>query len=126
MSDTFWAAIVGGIAGIIAGSISSLFAPWVKWGIEKKRRLLKDRQTIIHNAQSMIVDYRSAENNYLPMGSSLSKNSNWMRIKPYLRPEVLKQIEEAEIEPLEHRKVYEAWDALEDEITRLKREWNLV
>jgi hypothetical protein len=38
MTDTVWAAIVGGIAGVVTGSISAVVAPWANWGIEKRRQ----------------------------------------------------------------------------------------
>jgi hypothetical protein len=103
-----------------------LFAPWVHWGIEKKRSIRKDRESIIRNAQAMIVDYRSSDETFLPIGSLLKRNSNWIRIKPYLSSQALKRFDDAELEPLGHKKVYEAWDILEAELVRLRKEWKLV
>jgi len=34
-------AVIGGVTGLITGAIASLIAPWVNWGIEKKRRALR-------------------------------------------------------------------------------------
>src|SRR6185295_11543125 len=101
MTDAVTSAIVGGLAGIITGGLSSLFAPWIHWGIEKKRGIRKDQKSLLNSAQAMIVDYRSnvGVDEFLPVGCSLYKNTNWLRIKPYLSTEALKQIEDAELEP---------------------------
>lgn len=128
MTDPVTSAIVGGIAGIITGSLSSLFAPWIQWGIEKKRSIREDQKTLLNNAQAMIVDYRSFSgvDEFLPVGASLNKNSNWIRIKPYLSEDALKTIQDAELEPIGHKKVYDALDTLERELARLRREWKIV
>jgi hypothetical protein len=128
MTDMITSAIVGGIAGIITGSLSSLFAPWIHWGIEKRRGIRKDRTLLLNNTQAMIVDYRSGigVDEFLPIGSSLYKNIHWIRIKPYLSIPVLKQMEDIELEPPHHKKVHEALDTLEIELSRLRKKWHLV
>lgn len=37
MDSQVVAAIVGGVAGLATGAVSSLVAPWSNWGVEKRR-----------------------------------------------------------------------------------------
>jgi hypothetical protein len=36
MENTILVALIGAVAGLISGTIASLIAPWIKWGIEKR------------------------------------------------------------------------------------------
>jgi len=40
--------LISGIIGLIIGIIGTLFAPWVKWGIEKKKIKLNRRIELIN------------------------------------------------------------------------------
>src|SRR5712664_3222411 len=53
MGDTFWAALVGGIAGIVTGSISSLVAPWTNWQIDKHRQKVAYKRELIARWRDM-------------------------------------------------------------------------
>lgn len=63
-----WSAIVaGGIAGLGSGVIGSIVAPWINWGIEKKKLQLAARKKMIvevrgwllHRGDADHVDFRS-------------------------------------------------------------------
>jgi hypothetical protein len=45
--------IVPAITGLLAGTIASLVAPWVNWGIEKKRKSLEYRQSLIKDVRQL-------------------------------------------------------------------------
>lgn len=47
MSDQVLAALVGGVAGLITGAVSSLVAPWVNWGVEKRRLRFQRRRDLV-------------------------------------------------------------------------------
>jgi hypothetical protein len=36
--------VISGIVGLITGAVGSLIAPWVQWGIEKRRRQFESRR----------------------------------------------------------------------------------
>ena len=40
-------AIIAGLVGLITGAIGSLIAPWVQWGVEKRRKKLERRTALI-------------------------------------------------------------------------------
>jgi hypothetical protein len=61
MSDTILTAVIGGIAGLITGTIGSLIAPWVHWGIEKRRSQAERRRALIDNAEPCFLVHRDRE-----------------------------------------------------------------
>jgi hypothetical protein len=54
MNDTVFVAITGGISGLITGAIGSLVAPWVNWGIEKRRKKQERRRELIDRARLLL------------------------------------------------------------------------
>lgn len=44
-------AIISGIFGLIGGAVASLIAPWVHWGIEKRRDKMDRRRVLIDNTR---------------------------------------------------------------------------
>jgi len=47
LNDHIVTAIIAGVTGLISGVIGSLVAPWIGWGIEKKRRKLDARTKLV-------------------------------------------------------------------------------
>ncbi len=44
-------AIISGIFGLLAGAVGSLIAPWVHWGIEKRRDKINRRHALIDSSR---------------------------------------------------------------------------
>jgi hypothetical protein len=57
MSSDVVAAIVGGVAGVVTGGISSLLAPWASWGIEKRRDDRRRKTALIDEWRAGIADH---------------------------------------------------------------------
>jgi len=55
MDNTILVALIGAIAGLISGTIASLIAPWIKWGIEKKKLLLNERKLLLKDVREIII-----------------------------------------------------------------------
>jgi hypothetical protein len=51
MDPSIISAIIGGVTGLIAGTIASLFAPWINWGIEKRKLRLTAQRELIKAAR---------------------------------------------------------------------------
>ena len=47
LNDHVVTAVIAGATGLISGVIGSLVAPWINWGIEKKRRALDARAKLV-------------------------------------------------------------------------------
>ena len=52
--NTLWSIIVPAIAGLLAGVVGSLVAPWVNWTIEKRREKMKYRREFIQRCREKI------------------------------------------------------------------------
>ena len=47
--------VIGAIIALASGAIGSLIAPWVKWGIEKKKILLNERKRTIEDVRNLVI-----------------------------------------------------------------------
>jgi hypothetical protein len=48
--------ITSAVAGLLAGVIGSLVAPWVNWGIEARRERMKSRRALLEEARRVLSD----------------------------------------------------------------------
>ena len=48
--------ITPAIAGLIAGLVGSLIAPWVSWGIEARRERMKSRRALLDEAMQVLAE----------------------------------------------------------------------
>jgi len=129
VTDTTSAAIVGGLAGVITGAISSIIAPWANWGIEKQRLLRETRKDIIQNARRTVVSYRQCVETSLGdrlLGYALNQNTAWLRIKPFLHEDVWKLIDEAARVQIRDGRALLALAHFEQDINRLEKLWKLT
>tara|TARA_R110002124_G_scaffold269796_2_gene437760 strand:- start:1584 stop:1952 length:369 start_codon:yes stop_codon:yes gene_type:complete len=46
--------IIPALAGLISGVVGTLIAPWVNWGIEKKRKSIEYKQSQIKDARDLL------------------------------------------------------------------------
>ena len=55
MDPLILSAIIGGFAGLITGVIGSLIAPWIHWGIEKKRNKQTWRAELVKQWREILM-----------------------------------------------------------------------
>lgn len=113
--------LVAGI-GLVSGVIGSLFAPWVHWGIDKRRRRLDSKAEKIREWRTF-VDQFDFENDVI------GDTATYAAMRPYLLPKIIKEMEQATMylqvggpgrgDQLQKQR-------LSDEITRIERKWELV
>jgi hypothetical protein len=101
MSDQILTAIIGGIAGLIGGGIVAIIAPWIKWGIEKRKQKLAYRRELITNWRAMIFNVMSV---YEEVGAEtffdlLEKEPHYLSLKPHITTEAFKKLSKADIVP---------------------------
>jgi hypothetical protein len=92
MSDTFWTAIIGGIAGLITGTVASLIAPWVQWIIRKREKRFETRAKRVNQWRSLIKSFakRNAESNdedYIHAESFLRQSSFYASLRQHIQDE---------------------------------------
>ena len=79
--------IISAIIGLIAGAIGSLIAPWVNWGIEKKKIRLEERKIMLQHVRGELNKYNWNIVNF--------KNSvEYSMVKEYLDIDIVKLIDD--------------------------------
>jgi hypothetical protein len=125
MSDTVLAAIVGAVAGIITGSIGSLFAPWANWGIEKRKQKLAYQRELVIKWRAMIeeVAHKNSlpdeDENYAPVDYSIDRHRDFYSLKPHLKKTLGRDSGEPWSDDGELK-------ILIDEVARIEKEWGLI
>lgn len=78
------------IVALISGAIASLIAPWVNWGIEKRRQKLEHRRALVKEWREMVVHVQSAYENNANMCEGLTfyemfeRQSGFLSLEPNL------------------------------------------
>ena len=86
MTDSFQAAVIGAAAGLISGTVGSLVAPWIHWGIERRRRVLDARRVLVD-------EWRTAVGKE-PFDKGEFRNSGaYASLRPHLTVKLVRQIE---------------------------------
>jgi hypothetical protein len=86
MTPEVWAAVIGGVAGLATGAVSSLIAPWAHWSVEKRRT---DRER-----QHALLDSWRAGIARLEDGAENALDTPWYEtLRPHLSEDALRQLE---------------------------------
>lgn len=130
MDEKLVAAIAGAIAGVIGGLLSSLVAPWINWGIEKRKQKLVYRRELIAKWRASLAELAKTQG---PPGERgdlmylMERSPEFYSLLPHLKDEkaTLKKIKitkfvygETTIPLILHR--------IMEEVNRIEREWDLV
>jgi hypothetical protein len=125
MSDTLIAAIVGAVAGIITGSIGSLFAPWANWGIEKQKQKLAHRRELVAKWREMVAE--TSKQTGVNAELYIHSHKDYYSLLPHLRKEGIKARTEAiravSVKPYP---ILPILMLILEDIDRIEREWDLV
>lgn len=114
--------LIVAIIGFCSGAVGSLVAPWVNWGIEKRRDRRNERKYLIDLARKYIHTKDFG-------GFGFVKTDVYIQLKPYLSKPVVEFVENFE----------RAWECADDSSTlqcdlktavlsdlqRLERKWGL-
>ena len=111
------AAIVGGVAGVVTGGITSLIAPWAQWGVDKRRLRRAERRNVIAAGRDCIRTH--------PDRSGLLLDGRYMELRSYLTPEEREAAEAPEQSGHDSAAIEARFDTLSAAIDRLEREWKL-
>ena len=92
------AAVFGAVGGVVTGTISSLIAPWVQWGIEKRRKRFERRRSLINSWRDMVARVRKrceeeVENDRAKKpdpGDVLLEQPEYASLRPHLSQKTLR------------------------------------
>ena len=85
MDIEFSKIIIPAISALAGGLLATVVAPWVNWGIEKKKKIRKERK-------DLLTECRKILNNELT-GEEFSVHPVYSTIRPYLSPDTIKAVE---------------------------------
>jgi len=126
MSDTVWAAIVGGVAGIVTSSVTTLFGPLVHWNIEKKRKQHEDRIEAINRWREMVMGWRFYSPHNQPTTLHLDVERGWVSLEPHLSQSILDEVARYQGRQITYEELQQFEEFMLLEIARLERKWKLV
>ena len=114
--------ILTSIIGLIAGGIGSLIAPWVKWGIEKRKMRFKKRERIINELKLMASGKDFDRIKFI-------NSSNYILVRNHFLSKTIKEIER----PLNHITVHMGDPAIDferkmvlEDIARIEKKWKII
>ncbi len=117
--------LISAIAGLISGTLASLVAPWVNWGVERRRGRLNTRQSLLADARSTLIFYEYDN-------EAFRDTAEYSRLKPYLSKKVISLIESHDNSNLavvmkgRHAGANNFKNLILDEISNLERKWKLI
>lgn len=79
MTPEVWAALIGGAAGLATGVVGSLVAPWVNWGVDKRRFQHERRRALIDEWRAGVAATEQ-EGDW----DNLDREPWWQTISPYV------------------------------------------
>jgi hypothetical protein len=85
MSPEIVTALIAGVVGLLTGAIGSLIAPWVNWGIEKRRKRHENRANLINTWQAIIANPKFDR-------ARMTTHPSYGTLMPLLTPAAVKQL----------------------------------
>jgi hypothetical protein len=128
--------IISGIVGFATGAIASLVAPWVNWGIEKKRQKLNYKREQVAKWRKMIEEVADAQESHKnDLHSGLSHEPLWARqllerhadfysLQPYLSTKTRAALDGRTF--LVGTTIESSLAYMVDDIARIEKKWDLI
>lgn len=111
-------ALIASLLGLLGGIIGSLVAPWVNWGIEKRREKMKYRRDLVQKWRDAIEkDFDQLAFNDTALYASL---------RPHLSKDAIDAIEGDQITIRVGRGGNIIKSQVLDDIAKLEKKWDLI
>ena len=118
--------------GLIAGVVGSLIAPWVNWGIEKRREKLLFRRQQLTNWRQLIHDVSEyqvqsiEETRHSIFRELVQGHKHFYSLEAHLSERTLSLIENTGGKFWSHDGVDRAFRGLQADVNRIERDWKLI
>ena len=117
-------ALIAGIVGLIAGLVGSLIAPWVQWGVEKKRIKQQRRIEMINQWREILSQENFQRTDFLnhPLYGPLRELIKQDVLKNFERPTLTfigKSLDESPKDSYDR-------DIIMKEVARIEKEWGVI
>lgn len=116
--------IIAAGAGLLAGAVGSLVAPWVHWAIEARRERLASRRRLIAELRATINHHMAEDDDF-----GFLRDTAYSRLRPYMDPKVVESLERPST--FHVRKDIPGappatLSSLAREVSRIERDWKLI
>lgn len=114
-------AIIAGVIGLVTGAIGSLVAPWVQWGIEKRRKRYERRVELVKRWRELVLSESFERKMFV-------RHPCYGSLRPLLQEEVRKNLENLSISAASETPrspLISFQKALLEEIARIEKSWGL-
>jgi len=151
MNDIVLVALIGALAGLISGAIASLIAPWINWGITKKKIRLEERIKLLKEIREIIIsEYEIHEKftkglalnpqianqkKYYPSAityyDTLNKHVQFQRLRPFIPSDTINILKKSKLLSLDDRgsalgEMPRPYEELMQYLSELEKEWDLI
>ena len=119
--EEFLKIAVPALIGLVSGAIGSLIAPWINWGVEKRRTKLEARRRFIADARAELQHNTDKE--------KFRDSVLYSRLRPHLSERNSKEIESDTITLQKGGRGADANNYIPrvlDDIRALEAEWDLL
>jgi hypothetical protein len=114
------------ILGFIAGIAGSLIAPWVNWGIEKRRERLKHRRELITSWRKMVREVAMMKDNSdCSLNELFERQEPFYSLKPHLSRKVISELHRSRT-LIAGSTIGAGCTYMLDEISEIEKKWQLV
>ncbi len=115
MPENIITAIIAAIAGLLAGLVGSVLAPWVNWGIEKRKERLANRRANVEKWREMVFQAVNSQTivSLEDLNNFYKNHRDFFGLKPHLKN-------------WPHYAQLSLSDGLLAEIARIETEWELA
>lgn len=124
--------ILPSILGLIAGVIGSLVAPWVKWGIEKRRLKFQNHKELVSYWRVLLGDVsvaKAKESSWatpLPFIDRVQGHPYFPSLQPHLSQVTLDLLTNTNGKTGSDDYIQAAYDALLEDVNAAERRWDLI
>jgi hypothetical protein len=121
-----WEKVLPLLLAFIAGALGSIVAPWVNWGIERRREDLKYKRECINAWRQLVADlaeHYKVLPNIVPKTREhplefLNSSTAFYSLRPLLTPTAVEKLNSSFADAIR--------SVLIDEIGRIEKEWGLL
>lgn len=132
--DIEWSKIiVPALVGLLSGALGSIIAPWIHWGIEKKKMARKNKEELIKEVR-LVLSNEEIESSFF------RNHAVYSRIRPYMSERAKKAVEgefsgsgpmASEVILVvtgssRHGGINPFRNTVLDEISKLEKKWGLI
>jgi len=122
MNFTLADTVIAAVIGLLSGAVGSLIAPWVNWGIEKRKLKLQRKSDLIDSWRQFIETFDFENNRF-------GNTTVYAAMRPFMEPDVITNFEAQRtifVPPDGGRgdNLFKQWAS--DQVSFIERKWKLI